>query len=159
MPRQVLPTTEALHAMLEMLLGEEIAVAPAEPVSLRAPRGTHLAVYVDDDDAAVALALADPALSAYAGAALTRVPPATAGESLESGELPENLLENLRETMNVLSRLLMNDDTPHLRLAQVAPSQATLPAQAALLPRLVQRADFQISIDDYGGGTLTLLTL
>ena len=48
MPRQVLPTTEALHAMLEMLLGEEIAVAPAEPVSLRAPRGTHLAVYVDD---------------------------------------------------------------------------------------------------------------
>lgn len=81
--------------------------------------------------------------------------PATAGKSWESGELPETL----RETTNVLSRLLMNDDTPHLRLAQVTPSEATLPAQAALLPRLVQRADVQITIEDYGSGTLTLLTL
>lgn len=54
----------ALHTMLEMLLGEEISVAPAAPVSLRAPCGRHRAVYINDEDAAVALALADPMLSA-----------------------------------------------------------------------------------------------
>jgi hypothetical protein len=64
----------------------------------------------------------------------------------------------MREVMNICSRLLMDNNTPHLKLEELYPRKA-LPAHAAgLLAAPKTRVQFQVSLPKYGGGVMTFLT-
>src|SRR3546814_8580161 len=81
------------------------------------------------------------------GAALAMVPLPVVEEALRRDELPESLVENVREVANILARLLNSPSTPHLRLHALhqLPTELT-PAVEALLGSPEFRRDFALTI-------------
>ena len=72
---------------------------------------------------------------------------------VEAGELPLEVLENAREVLNILARLLNSASTPHLRLASTVVMPSVVPRDVQrLLTQPAHRRDFAITIDGYGGG-------
>src|SRR3546814_15309169 len=89
------------------------------------------------------------------GAALAMVPLPVVEEALRRDELPESLVENVREVANILARLLNSPRTPHLRLHALHPLPTELtPAVEALLGSPNFRRHFPLPPQGYGTGLL-----
>ncbi|MEA3151515.1 MAG: hypothetical protein QOD56_2454 [Gammaproteobacteria bacterium] len=120
--------------------------------------GAWFGVFVADSGAPVALCGADANLAATFGAAFSMLPVAVAKEAAKARELTAVMIDNMREIMNICSRLVMDATSPHLKLDQIYPTKS-LPAPAtALLGAPNGRREFQIQLPKYGGGTLTFLS-
>jgi hypothetical protein len=121
--------------------------------------GAWFGVFVKDGGEPVALCGADANLAASFGAALSMLPTALAKESAKSRDLSDVMRENLREVMNICTRLVLNETTPHLKLDQIYPTPSLPGAAHALLAAPQARREFQIQVPKYGGGVLTILTI
>jgi len=167
-----MPIPEAIRELLVDLLGRKATVSriekpgPAdeeegeEEAAPAAPAATFLATYVADDDTVGVICIADLALSAALGAALTMVPPALVDESIKAGHLAESaLLENFQEVVNIMARLFNSNDTPHVRWHTVLqlPDEEVPPGVESLLKRPSARRDLSVTCDGYGSGTLSVL--
>jgi hypothetical protein len=98
--------------------------------------------------------------AAYAAAALSLFPKSKAQDSIAARSLGEPLDENLREVLNVLSRLLNLPGEEHFRLRRVIRQEGRLPAEIPVgTGGLVNRLDFEIGIDGYGEGRMTIVEL
>jgi hypothetical protein len=121
--------------------------------------GAWFGVFIADSGTPVALCGADANLAATFGAAFSMLPVGTVKEAAKARELTGVMIENLREIMNICSRLVMDAASPHLRLDQVYPTKS-LPAPAtALLVAPGGRREFQVQLLKYGGGVLTFLSV
>jgi hypothetical protein len=121
--------------------------------------GAWFGVFIADSGTPVALCGADANLAATFGAAFSLLPVGAAKEAAKSRELTGVMVENVRELMNICSRLVMDATSPHLRLDQVYPTKS-LPAPAtALLGAPGGRREFQVQLPKYGGGVLTFLSV
>lgn len=152
MTKYVVPTGATAQKMLEMLLGEKLT--PGKGAALK-PETCHVGTYVDDTGALVAICAVDLAFGAFSGAAMSGIPAAAAKDAIAEKALTENMLANLAEVMNILSRLLMSDTSPHLKFREVlSPGE-----QSELVKGLAgaTRADMSISIPRYGVGNLSFL--
>ena len=124
-----------------------------------ADSGAWFGVFVADSGEPVALCGADTNLAATFGAAFSMLPPAVAKEAAKARELTPVMIDNVREIMNICTRLEMDATSPHLKLEQIYPFKS-LPAPAsALLGAAKSRREFQIQLPKYGGGVLTFLTV
>ena len=148
------PTTESLTSMLRMLYGDDL-VAEEKPADLGTP--AVYAIYVDDDDTPRAGAECDLAFGAFSGASLTRIPKGGAEDAVDEGELPAPMYDNLREVMNILASLFMNDNTVHVRLANVEKSRDALPGSAQTMLESATGTTFEVEIPNYGRGLLRLV--
>jgi hypothetical protein len=109
--------------------------------------------YRDGNDAEVGSVSADLSLAAYAGACFSLIPPGMAEESIDAKSLDESIAENFAEVLNVASRLLTTTDGGRVTLrGSVFPPEA-LPAKATSGGAAVH---FEVSIDGYGSGVLSL---
>jgi hypothetical protein len=120
--------------------------------------GAFFGVFVGAGDAPVALCGVDLTLGASLAAALSMLPPSVVKEAVKTGDLGRVMLENLREIMNICTRLLLDASTPHLKLDQVYAAQSLPAAAAAILSATHGRRDFQLQLPRYGGGVLSLLS-
>jgi hypothetical protein len=121
--------------------------------------GAWFGVFVSDTGAPVALCGADANLAATFGAALSMLPVGMAKDAAKTRELTGVMIDNMREIMNICSRLVMDTTSPHLKLDQVYPGKS-LPAPAtALLGAPNGRKEFQVQLPKYGGGVLTFLSV
>ena len=107
----------------------------------------------------MALCGADVSLAAGLSAALSMLPPAAAKEAAQSGELSSGMWENLREVMNICTRLVLDSNSPHLKLDQLCPVKTLPAAAAAILGNAPGRRDFNLQLPRYGGGVLSLLSI
>lgn len=148
----VIPKQNAVREMLAMLFGADLKVGEAEVADYD---GSYAGMYVNPDGATVAACLADLASAAYMSAALSMVHPEVAKEATAAGSLSEMMVGNLYEVMNILTRLVMDDSTPHLKLEKVV-SVAGDDGFAALLEAST-RIDFSVSVPKYGDGVLSFL--
>ncbi len=116
-------------------------------------------MFVSDGGVPVALCGADISLAASFGAAFSMLPAAAVKDAAKSKELTQVMVDNLREIMNICSRLVMSESSPHLRLDQVY-AVKSLPAPAAALLNAAGNAhsEFQLQMPKYGGGVLSLLS-
>lgn len=155
-----LPIQEGVRDLLKDLVGTGVAVDKTTPLVFDDEdniRGV-IAEYIDDDDALVALCLADHPFACFSGAALSMIPAAAAKESIRRNELPDNLLDNYSEVVNIISRLLNSSRSPHLRLGRVHVIPGDLPeavVKAMAMPSM--RRDFAATISGYGSGNVSLL--
>jgi hypothetical protein len=137
-----------------MLFGEGVSVRAGERHS---PEASWCGVYRDDAGAAVAVCLCDDEFGAYAGAALSVLMPNDARAAVRGAVLTDAMRANLYEIMNILSSLLMNDHTPHLRLREME----TLPSADAAVQEIVsapsRRTAFRVDVPRYGSGRLALV--
>jgi hypothetical protein len=69
------------------------------------------------------------------------------------------MLANLREVMNICTRLLLKENTPHVRLVQLAEAGELPPAAAAILTGARGRVDFEVGLGKYGAGVLAVLAM
>lgn len=116
--------------------------------------------YIDDNDVPVSLAVIDRDYAAYLGSALTLVPPATAQASAQSGEYSDVVMGNIREILNILSRLYMEGSSPHLRFAEVRMTKGDLtPDEQRIVDNVAARLDMKMEVPGYGAGLCSLITL
>ena len=101
---------------------------------------------------------ADLELAARAGAALSLVPKAGADAAIEGRYIPQNLLDNFAEVINVFAGLFNVPNAPHLKLYSVVAPDETPPADLVpLVRRVTRRVDLRLAIDGYGLGHLAVV--
>jgi hypothetical protein len=148
----VIPTAAKTREFLGMLFGDDLKVVDGKPVSLPT---SFVATFVDDSDKLVGVCAADLSFAAFAGTAMSMLPPGVAKEAIAAKQLSDVMKGNLGEVMNILSRLFMSDTSPHLRfLAVHGPGE-----QNKLADSLsgANRSNFSITIPRYGTGQVSFL--
>jgi hypothetical protein len=153
-----IPNDETVGGMLTDLLGREVKCVWT-PGTHELPRAGQVAVYSDDDDVAVAVAIADHGFICRTGGALVMVPAGGVNEAADTGEIPESLQENFAEVVNIMASLMNSDETPHVRLTAVMDRDevASSPAALAIMEAPTKRRVFDINIDAYGRGRIVML--
>lgn len=150
------PNSDDLRRMLSMMYSG-LTVTEGSPVPIEDGKCV-VAIYLRDDDTPIGAAVTDFPFAAYSGAALTRIPPGGAEDAAQSGDLSESILENVHEVFNICSRLLMSNDSPHLRLGPVYTSLADVPEnEAAILHNPVSRSDLEVDVPNYGSGMISFI--
>ncbi len=160
MPIFIVPKPAQISKTLVMLFGGKVPATPGKPVDYKPNSGNILVTYIDDDDKLVAACVCDIPLAANAGCALSMLPANAAKDAIKHKKLEPAMLENLYEVANILSTLIMDDTTPHLRIGELYADLSKLPPEVQELLRKVQgKAHFTLNIPRYGNGCLSLLVL
>lgn len=150
------PIQEDIRDLLVDLLGRGAAVDKVKGGSM--PEPALVAEFVTDDEEVGALCTVDVEFTLRCGAALSMVPMTVVEEAMRRGELPDHLVENVQEVVNIMAKLLNSPKTPHLRLRVVHQLPAEMPeAVLRLLTSPEFRRDFAIAIEGYGNGRMALL--
>lgn len=153
-----LPDVAQVKDLLGMLFdGLSVKLGPKLDVSPKG--GCYFGVYVSDDGAPAGLCGCDMAFAANSGAALSMLPPNVAKEAAKEKELTPVMLANLHEVMNICTRLMLRDDSPHVKLRELCVQSALPPPAAAILAAPRARVDFEIAIGKYGVGVLSVMCL
>lgn len=155
-----LPNPQALRTVLEGLLGRAVTFMRAAP--LPEPAAGHAIMagaYRTADGQLAAVGLTDVPGAAYLGAALVLIPVGTATESATTGELTDDMKENLREVFNVAAQVFNEGGHQHVVLREVValPGAEVAPDVTALVSAARVRMDFKITVKEYGEGRLTFL--
>jgi hypothetical protein len=140
------------------LLFDGLQVRPGGAFDQTPSGGAWFGVFVADSGEPVALCGADANLAASFGGAFSMLPLAATKDAAKSRELTSVMIENVREIMNICTRLVMDGASQHLKLDQVYPTKSLPTAAAALLGAPQGRREFQLQLPKYGGGVLTLLS-
>jgi len=152
-----LPDVPKVQDILGMLF-DGLDVKPGGAFDQSPTGGAWFGVFIDDGATPVVLCGADVSLAAGFSAALSMLPPSMAKEAVQSRELSGAMRENLREVMNICTRLVLDSTSPHLKLDQLYPTKSLPAAAAALLGAAPGRREFQLQLPRYGGGILSLLS-
>ena len=141
------------------LLFDGLAVKPGGTFNQTPTGGAWFGVFVSDAGVPVALCGADINLAANLSAAFSMLSVALAKESIKSQQLTPNMIENLHEIMNICTRLVMDNNSPHLRLEQVFPIKSLPAAAMQVLTDAKGRREFDLNLPKYGGGILTFMSI
>ncbi len=153
-----IPKEAEVKEMLNMLY-DGLEIKPGDAISTDKDSKVMIAVFVDDQNQPVTACVGDYNFTAFAGAALTRIPKGGAEDAASSGDFSEMLLGNFYEVMNICSRLFMDSSTPHLRLAKSYKTIDELPDNVSnMLAAATGQAGFDISIQNYGEGKLSFIS-
>lgn len=153
-----IPTDEQIAEMLTALLGREVS-CHWSPGTHQLPDAGRVAVYRDDAEIPVAVAVADVAFICRTGGALVMVPTKGVQENVEQGEIPDQLGDNFGEVVNIMASLLNSDDTPHVRLTTIhgRDERSDDPRAESILAEPSRRRVFDVSVEDYGRGRIVFL--
>jgi hypothetical protein len=152
-----LPDVHKVQSILGLLF-DGLDVKSGGSLDEKPKGGAFFGVFIGADDAPVALCGVDLSLGASLAAALSMLPPSVVKEAVKTGDLGRVMAENLREIMNICTRLLLDSTSPHLKLDQVYPSQSLPSAASAILGAIHGHREFQLQLPRYGGGVLSLLS-
>jgi len=152
-----LPDVPKVKTLLELLF-DGLDVKPGKSFDV-VSSASWIGLYVSDDGKPVAACAADTALAAHAGAALSMLPANAAKEAIKSLNFSPTMLANLQEIMNICSRLLMSEASPHLRLDSLQSSKALAPEVTTVFRSARGRIDFELTVPKYGTGTLAVMSI
>ena len=155
------PKADQVAGILQGLLGRAVTAAAAPAVALPLRNGHIVVEYLRvDDGAVIGCGIYDIACAARMGSALTLIPAGAAAEAVRMGRVDENMAENFREVLNVMSRLFDSGGSSRVCLGPVhRPGEALPPELAARMSKPSARLDNSVDIAGYGKGNLTLLSL
>jgi hypothetical protein len=154
-----LPEQSEVKEFLANLLGKPIAIERGTPVVLTPRKPSVVSVYQLDDGSVGALTVCDIEFAAGSGAALALIPTQVVKESIEQSKIPDNILENFKEIMNIFTGVFNKPDCPHVALSGIHIAPPALPRNVIeVIAQPSRRLDSTIMIVGYGGGKLSLLT-
>jgi hypothetical protein len=153
-----MPSADHFREVLGDLTGRGVSLARAGKAELGAGQAGALAEYRDEAGALGVVCVADLRLTNALGAALTMVSPALVEDAVAKQTIDQPTIDNFREVVNVMTNLFNTDDTPHLKFRDLHTVPADLPAETdALLKSPKGRRDFDVTVAEYGTGTLSVL--
>jgi hypothetical protein len=154
-----IPSAAQVKDLLGMLF-DGTAVKPASKLDVSAASTSYVGVYISDGGEPVALCACNLDFAAGAGAALSILPPNAVKDAIKTKSLPAGpMQDNLRELMNICTRLVIKDGSPHLRLQDVYPAKSLPAPAAAVAVAATGRADFEVALGRYGSGVLSLMAM
>jgi hypothetical protein len=154
-----MPKYERVKDVLTDLMGRAVKVERTEPVDLEGARTAALADYEAANGTVGLLCFADVRLANALGAALTLVAPSVVDDAVARREIDDPTIENLREVVNVMTTLFNTTDTPHLKFHAIHRLPGDLPADIETLFKMPRaRRDYRVTVEDYGTGTLSVLS-
>ncbi len=151
-----IPSAAQVKDLLGMLF-DGTTVKPASKLDVSAASTSYVGVYISDGGEPVALCACNLDFAAGAGAALSILPPNAVKDAIKAKSLPAPMQDNLRELMNICTRLVIKDGSPHLRLQEIHPAKSLPASAAAIAGTATGRADFEVSLGRYGGGVLSVM--
>ena len=151
-----LPDAARAKDLLGMLF-DGLSIKPGAKLDTSGRSASYFGVYVTGDGAPAALCGCDTEFAANTGSALSMLPPAAAKESTKARALTDAMLGNLHEIMNICTRLILREDSPHLRLREVSAVGALAADAGELLASAVRRVDWQVDIPRYGSGVFCVI--
>ncbi len=158
MATTALPSLKAIRDLLTDLLGRDVTIAPADPLTANEREAAAYAVYVDERLRMSALLVLDLPLAAYASAAIGLVPAAGAEAAIDDRVLPPVLHDNFFEVCNIIASLFNTPGAPHLKLYAVhGPSELPPSDVATTATTLAPRLDAKVDIRSYGTGQVSVI--
>lgn len=152
------PRAESIKQIIGDLLGREVTVVRGDTLALERDTPAVISDYTTDDGSVAAICITDLRLSNALGAALTMVSPDAVEAAVKKWKIDEQNLENLAEIVNIMARLFNHDDCDHLRWSQTHTLPGELPAEITTLMREpLARRDFDVIVEEYGAGKLSVL--
>jgi hypothetical protein len=153
-----LPTLDAVALLFSNLLGKKVATKKGPPMAPTEVRG--LAPYVDTGKLVHYAAATDAPFLAGVGAALAMIPAAVAVDAVRSPKLPENLVENAYEVLNIGASIFneIEGTALHVKISKLM----TPPLPEEVVGRLgkaPQRLDMLVCVPGYADSKLTLFAL
>ncbi|MGJ5813058.1 hypothetical protein [Paludibaculum fermentans] len=138
------------------ILGRKVVVAKTPPLDLGPKVAKVFGVYRESSTGRICLCIVDLVFAANAAGAMLVFPPFAVATAIRSGKLDNDLMETIREVLNICSRCF--HDEARVVLAEVCSDLASLPADAALTMKApLLRFDVSASITGYAEGRLTLM--
>jgi len=117
--------------VLGSLIGMEVEIEESD--SDPSEGAKSVATFVTDSGAIGAVCICDMRLTGKIGAALDLVPAEEIEQHIQSGELPENIINNFKEAMNVAASLFNSDNSVHLSSGEVLINPEKLNADISIV--------------------------
>lgn len=152
------PGGEEWVELLDSLVEPEVSVDGGRPVPLSMEIPTAAAVFVKDDGAPRFICICDLAFTVYVGACLAEIPSDTANRHVSDSEIPDNIMDNFREVLNISASLFNKPDWPHVSLGAVHVTPKPVPDDiVALIGSARSRLDLIFSMGGFGEGGISML--
>ncbi len=152
------PKPDEIRRIITDLLGREVTVVSGDEQVPERDTPAVVADYIADDGTIAAICMTDLRLSNALGAALTMVPPAQVDDMVKKLVIDEQNLENLSEIVNVMASLFNSSDCEHLKWNAAHTLPGELPAETSTLLKTPRaRRDYDVTLDEYGSGKLSVL--
>jgi len=152
-----LPCANDTRHLLTMLFGTDTTVA-LRKAPILSSEAAIVAVYHDNEGALKRLLVCDLAFANSAGAALSVIPPGSALSAIKAGQVPDNILDNLIEVMNVAVNLFTESFGGRLELVSVL-RRADLPPETVAALESPQRTKIDVAIPRYEKGRVDLISI
>ncbi len=153
-----LPAADAVGKLFEGLIGRKVTSKDGKLFAPGPSAHAYVGVFRTDQGAFKTAVLMDIQLAANLAAALVMVPAGVVNDSVRAGALAPNLLENLREVMNVCNRFFNLPGQPHVSLKEIVACPPALPAElAAVVAKPGTAMHAEVAVTGYGGGRISLL--
>ncbi len=131
-------------------------VVRKEPSSRLTPAPNVMtAVYTGDNGSPAVACVCELALAAYAGAALTAIPPGAVKEAVAANNIELDMSDNFREILNICSHLFNDISTEHVALLEVSYGTEL----GAAVKASASKSEFLVEIPGYGGGRMLFCVL
>jgi hypothetical protein len=141
------PDDKQMTDMLKMFVGPAAKAKAAD--SGNTDDLSYTALYVNGSGETVASCSCDMPTAAALGGSLSMIPMGGVKDMIQENELSAMAADNLYEVMNILSSLLMNDNTSHLKLSKVESGDSNRFAAEGS-----EQAAYTLDLDNYGSAEL-----
>jgi len=153
-----IPEPSAISELLESLIGASPSLKEAEEMDISRETLSALASFVLDDGSVKILWVCDYRSVIYIGSALAAIPSETAQSNITAKKIPDNVMENFHEVLNIGASLFNDPELPHISLGEVVMSTDDIPENiAVLVSNPAGRVDYTVDFPDYGEGSMSIL--
>ena len=152
-----LPSLNDVSGLFAMLFGER-TVCKTCATRLPDEQTAVVATYRDSTGQVRRVLACDLGFANSAGASLSMIPPGAADEAIKKGEVPDNILANLHEVLNIAVNLFTVSFGGRLELGDVL---RTTNADASLKALIKSGGSMglEVSIPRYSSGRVSLISL
>ena len=150
-----LPVVADLESVLATLLGREVT-ARASQHAVGPEQAAVRWGYTFPDGRLAAAGMLDLPLAAGLATGFARLPTARLTDALHSGHLPDDLMENLAEVLNVLVSLYSSMSDQRMVLSSVLRAGEHPPEVQRVLEQQRARLDAAVRMHGYGEGLMSL---
>lgn len=150
------PTPEQVADTLQMMVGRSVVVTDAGWAPPEGADPVAIGSYVDDNQVLRACAWLDLPAAAALGAAMGMLPQVRLQEMLETGELDDEVFDNIHETLNIAGSLLNSGSSTHLRVRELErPEEGVSEDVLELLGEPRAAGYYHVEVAEYGSGVLS----
>ncbi len=151
-----LPDVTTIGTLLSGILGRKVVVSKAPPLDLGPRLAKVFGIYREAATGRVCLCVVDLVFAANAAGAMLVFPPYAVATAIRAGKLDNDLMETIREILNICSRCF--HDEARVVLAEVCSDLNSVPADALQTMKApLLRFDVSADIAGYAAGRLTLM--